>query len=231
MLIQLAKDIFHLFFPKLCIVCSNSLLQSEYAVCRPCLNELPKTNFEQQPNNPIEQKFWGKIPLHHACAIYYFNKKSSLQKILHALKYKQDKEAGLILGQEVAKHLSACSWIQEIDYLMPVPLHPRKLKERGYNQSEVFAQGIHEVIQIPILRDVLLRHRHTGSQASLNLIQRMDNVKGAFELKNSSCVQDKHVLLIDDVMTTGATLEACALTLLQQPGVKISVLTIAYAID
>lgn len=231
MMLKLAKDIFHLFFPKSCIVCSNSLLQSENAVCRPCLNELPKTNFELQPDNPIEQKFWGKIPLQHACAIYYFNKKSSLQKILHALKYKQDKEAGLALGKEVAKQLSACSWIHEIDYLMPVPLHPRKLKERGYNQSEIFAQGMHEVIQIPLQTKVLFRHRHTSSQASLNLLQRMDNVKGAFELVSPSLIQNKHILLIDDVMTTGATLEACALTLMQQAGVKISVLTIAYAID
>lgn len=230
-MLKVAKDIFQLFFPKLCIVCSKSLLQTELAVCRPCLNELPKTNFEQQPDNPIEQKFWGKVPLQHACAIYYFNKKSSLQKILHALKYKQDKDAGLALGKEVAKHLSACSWLSEIDFLMPVPLHPRKLKERGYNQSEIFAQGMHEVIQIPLQTKVLLRQRHTSSQASLNLLQRIDNVKGAFELKNPACIQDKHILLIDDVMTTGATLEACAITLLQQPGVKISVLTIAYAID
>jgi ComF family protein len=228
---KLSNQIFSLFYPNLCAGCHNDLVNHEKTICLSCWETLPKTNFHTREKNPIEQKFWGKINIQHATSFYYFNKEGCLQEILHALKYRKQFEVGVLLGQKMGVDLSYASWIKDIDVIIPIPLSKEKMRFRGYNQSESIAQGLSTVLNIPINTVAVSRTKNTESQTNKNISERFENVKDAFAVVDKEKLQNKHVLLIDDVLTTGATLEACAREVLTIENCKISIATIAYAMD
>lgn len=229
MRLRLLNAVLGLFYPSVCAACGNSLFQWETTVCTRCRNLLPKTGYELHEGNPLAQLFYGKVRLHAVTACYFFSKEGKVQHLIHELKYKNNPEAGVFLGQQLGKTLREAPLFQGLDYLIPVPLHPKKEKERGYNQSLMIAQGIAEVLDIPVGKSFLTRTVNTATQTHKSKEERWQNVKGIFELHQDELLRHKYVLLIDDVLTTGATLEACALTLSKVPGITISCATAACA--
>ena len=222
-------DFFNLFYPDLCIVCSENLLKNEQHICTTCLNAIPKTNYHLLFNNPIEKRFWGKVPVFRATAFFFFQKGSSFQKLLHALKYKGNKEIGERIGKFAAIDLLESPEFNSIDVIIPVPLHPKKFKIRGYNQSEWIGNGLSAILEKPQITDVLKRVRENTTQTKKSVFERYENTEGIFECANIEKLKDKHVLLIDDVLTTGSTIEACVQALLKIEGIKVSVFTLAVA--
>ena len=226
---KLLNAVVGLFYPSVCAACGNSLFQWEKTVCTRCRSLLPKTGYELHEGNPLAQLFYGKVRLQAVTACYFFSKEGKVQHLIHELKYKNNPEAGVFLGQQLGKTLREAPLFQGLDYLIPVPLHPKKEKERGYNQSLMIAQGVAEVINVPVGKSFLTRTVNTATQTHKSKEERWQNVKGIFELHQAERLCGKYVLLIDDVLTTGATLEACALTLSKVPGIVISCATAACA--
>lgn len=222
-------DFINLMFPDLCVVCGNSLLKNEHQLCLSCLNAIPKTNYHLIDDNPVEKRFWGKVPVYRATSYFFFQKGSSFQKLLHILKYKGNKEIGELLGKYAAIDLLDSPDFCSIDLIIPVPLHPKKYKSRGYNQSEWIARGISAILNKPQDVTSLLRVRENATQTKKSVFERYENTEGIFQLTNSTLLEGKHILLVDDVLTTGSTLEACVRALLETPGIKISVFTLAVA--
>jgi len=228
---KLSNQIFSLFYPNLCAGCHVDLVRHEKIICLSCWETLPKTNFHLRETNPVAQKFWGKINIQHATSFYYFNKEGRLQQILHALKYRKQFDVGILLGQKMGVDLLYADWIKNIDLIIPIPLSKEKMRIRGYNQSESIALGLSAVLNIPVQTNTVIRVKNTASQTNKNIAERMENVKNAFAVQDAEKLKNKHVLLIDDVLTTGATLEACARELHTIENCKISIATIAYAMD
>jgi len=223
------SDFWSLLFPAICKKCSNDLHGKEEILCRKCLKELPRTFFENSKNNPVAQLFWGKVQIFHAFSIFYFRKGETLQKLIHLLKYKKNKKVGIFLGRIAGKIIKETLPNLSIDYIIPVPLHTKRLKTRGYNQCEKIGEGIYEVLRIPILKEVLIRNIYNISQTKKGKLERWENVSGIFKLINPDILKDKHILLVDDIITTGSTLEACSATLSEVPNIKISIMSIAYS--
>jgi ComF family protein len=219
----------HLFFPRLCEGCSSPLQTDEQVLCLQCLAQLPRTNSHHIADNPAALRLAGRFPFQHATTFAYFTAEGLLQVLLHGLKYHNKKEIGLFLGRQLGYDLQHSTWPQEIDLIIPVPLHEKKQAARGFNQSALIARGLGEVLQKPVDEYVLCRSRHTQSQTKKNRAERILNVEGAFSLQND--LTGKHLLLIDDVLTTGSTIEACATCLLAKGNNKVSVATIAIASD
>lgn len=222
------NDFLHLFYPKVCIVCPDNLIGNEQIICTSCLHSLPKTNFIFGESNPIEQIFWGRTPIKAATALYWFEKGGAIQQVLHQLKYKQNKEVGQVMGELLGMHLKSNSSDLTLDAICAVPLHAKKQKIRGYNQSELIANGVCSTLELPLEPAILSRKKFTETQTAKSKIDRWENVKDVFEVKHPNKVQNKHFLLIDDVITTGATLEACAKTLLNHKAASVSIATLAY---
>ena len=222
------SEFLNLIYPKICITCDRLLNKDEKIICLKCLYHLPKTNFHLQNDNEIEQRFWGKIPIVRATAFFHFQKGSPYQKLLHHLKYKGEKEIGQVLGEYFAVDLMSSDFAK-VDVIVPVPLHRNKLKKRGYNQSEWIAKGIAEKLQKPLDTDTLFRVIENPTQTKKGVFERWENVEGIFEIKNRETFKGKHVLLVDDVLTTGATIVACATAILQCEGASVSVATLAKA--
>ena len=222
-------DFLNLFFPKICQVCHKSLMKGENILCIRCLYMLPRTNFHWHENNPISRIFWGRADIHAATSYLFFNKGGGVQKIIHQLKYKGNIETGKYLGELFGKDLVKSKLYNDVGFIIPVPLHSKKLHKRGFNQSEIISDGIGKAMRIKVISDLLLRLEHTETQTKKARYVRWENVKGKFGILNSERFEGKHLLLIDDVLTTGATLEACAQTLLEIPNVKVSMATLAYA--
>jgi ComF family protein len=220
-----------LFYPEVCAACGTGLMRHEKTVCLTCLHTLPKTGYEQIADNPLARIFWGRIPFEAVSATFFFSKQGKVQHLIHELKYKSNKEAGYFLGEQMGESLREAPLFQSVDYLIPVPLHPKRQHQRGYNQSEVIAQGINRTFQVPLSADVLYRTVATSTQTRKSRQARWENVKQIFALKNSEKLEGKHVLLLDDVITTGSTLEACGAVLHTIPGIKISVATAACAVS
>ncbi len=225
----LGDAILHFLFPHVCEGCGNDGLQADHFLCLECHAALPKTDFEIYPNNPVEKAFWGRLPVASATAQYYFAKGSTVQHLMHGLKYKSNKELGLYLGRLMGHALNASNRFRFVDALVPLPLFPTKEKKRGYNQATVLCEGIAEVIGKPVITDAVIRTMHTDSQTKKNRVQRWENMDGRFELKNAEAIRGKHLLLVDDVVTTGATLEACGTELLGADGVRLSLATLCYS--
>ncbi len=224
------QPVFHLFFPNLCHGCGQELLGNEKTICATCLAFIPKTKFHLLINNPFEQKMAGRIRIENATAMYYFNKGGAIQNLLHALKYKGKKEVGLLLGKQFGRQIEDVRWIADIDQIIPVPLSKQKHKQRGFNQSECIAIGIADMLHKPMDNTTLVRIKNTTSQTRKTRSERMSNVAEAFVI-NGQPINGKHILLVDDVVTTGATLEACAHTILQAPDTKVSLACLAYAAE
>jgi ComF family protein len=191
---------------------------------------LPETHFIDSNHNTIEKIFWGRIPIEQAGALYYFNKHGVVQQLLRTLKYKNSISTGLFLGKELGKALAISSRFKNIDAIIPLPLHPKKEYKRGYNQAMIIAQGIQEKWPIPILEKSVIRLVDTKTQTRENRINRWENMKNIFHISNPHSLQNKHILLIDDVITTGATLEACGAAILSIPGTKLSIAAVAYTL-
>ena len=222
-------SILNLFYPRVCAACGETLLKDEETVCLKCRYTLPFTGYENHADNPLAQVFYGRVRFHAVTACFFFAKSGKVQHLIHELKYKNNPEAGIFLGQELGKTIKDAPLFQGIDYLIPVPLHPRREKQRGYNQSLLIAQGINEVTGIPIGDKYLIRAIYTTTQTKKSAEERHKNVKDIFEVRFPEELEGKHVLLIDDVLTTGATLESCAHQLENIPRITISAATAACA--
>ena len=222
-------SILNLFFPRVCAACGEALLKDEETVCLKCRYTLPRTGYELNHDNPVAQSFYGRVPLHAVTSCFFFAKSGKVQHLIHQLKYKGNKEAGIFLGQQIGESIKEAPLFQGIDYLIPVPLHPKREKQRGYNQSLMIAQGIHEATGIAIGDKYLARVVYTDTQTHKSAEERFKNVTNIFEVRFAEELEEKHVLLVDDVLTTGATLESCAHQMESIPGIKISVATAACA--
>ena len=217
-----------LFWPNVCACCSTGLMRGEQYICSHCLFELPATNFHMEQDNPVAQIFLGRVMVEQATAGYFFRKGNRIQKLIHQIKYRGQKEIGAMLGKETGKSLRDTSF-SKTDLIVPVPLHPQKLLKRGYNQSEWIARGIADTLDKPMDVQTLVRHVSTTSQTRKKRFERWENVDSGFGLTNPDVFSGQHILLIDDVITTGATLEACIHAVLSAPETKVSVATLAYA--
>lgn len=229
MRIRIFEYITGLFFPRVCAACGNTLMRDEEVVCLTCRQTLPKTGYETFPENPSAQLFYGRVRLNAVTSCFFFSKSGKVQHLIHELKYKGNHEAGVFLGQEIGKSIKEVPAFANIDYLVPVPLHPKRQRKRGYNQSEMIARGINQVTDIPVSTHNLVRVVNTATQTHKTKEERYENVKDIFAVNKPEELEGKHVLLIDDVLTTGATLTSCASKLLTIPDIKVSVATAACA--
>ena len=222
------NDLTDLFYPRLCPGCENVLRRNEKILCLNCMFNMPKTDHFEERENPLEKVFWGRLPLNWAAALYNFRKKGIVQNLVHNIKYRGQKEAAEFAGKQFAQELTN-SELDKPGIIIPVPLHKRKLKQRGFNQSYHFGLGISKELQIPINDDILVRKIHTGTQTRKNRFERWKNVGHIFALQKSRLIENRHVLLIDDIVTSGATIEASGLKILEADGVSLSVGVIGQA--
>ena len=213
--LQLINQFFNLVFPRSCAACGAPMVINEKFICTQCLLELPKTNFHKHKNNPVAKSLWGRVKIEDATAYYFFEKGSKFRNLIHNIKYKGQKELGFGLGRFYGQELRNTKF-SLIDEIIPVPLHSRKKRQRGFNQSEWIAKGLAESLRKPL--------------STKQLYERWENVKGIFKLKNPEALKGKHILLVDDVLTTGSTIEACAHPILEIEGTQISLAVLAYAL-
>lgn len=225
-----AQSFLQLFYPHHCLGCGADHIHKNEHLCGKCIHFLPDTGFFRDPRNPVERCFDGRLPIQAAAARYYFTKDSLIQQLLFALKYKGNKDAGLFLGRMMGYSLKESERFQEIDLIVPLPLNRIKEFKRGYNQAAVICQGIQDVWFKPVLTDVVIRKRFTETQTRQNRIARWQNMEGVFEVTQPKKIIQKHILLVDDVITTGATLEACGSYILSVTGTRLSIAAAAYTI-
>lgn len=221
-------DLIQLLFPMACYGCALPLITGETEICNTCLESLPFTDHHLHRENLVAKQFWGRIPLNAAMAMLFFKRGNATRQLIHHLKYGNHPELGLKLGILLGERLLSAPQYQSIDFLIPVPLHLKRAAQRGYNQSDYIARGIAEVLEVPLSNRHFFRKSATDSQTSKGRFLRFENMATAFELQNAEELENTHILLIDDVLTTGATMEACALTLLQAKPDKISIATLAF---
>ena len=224
-------DFVDLLFPTLCLGCTNSLSANEKILCTKCRISLPETNQHKEPYDlNLLNKFAGKVPVRFLASYLFFSKGGIVQKLIHAIKYKGQKEVAKEIASWYGYQLQLqTTLIQEIDVIVGVPLHKSRFQQRGYNQADCIAEGLSEALNIPMRTDVLLRNYFKESQTRKNRLERWQNVKTVFSVQNEREIENKHVAIVDDVLTTGATLEACAIELLRAGCKSVSVLTLAAA--
>lgn len=226
------EDLISLLFPRSCYACSTALARGEKYICTSCSIKLPYTDVHllgTAEQNPLQRRFWGKVPVRYAFAYLYFVPKGRVQRLLHKLKYKGAQELGEHLGQRYGSLLSDHAYATQFDVVVPVPLHKYKLRRRGYNQAESFAKGLANAMQLPVAGNALYRAIHTSTQTQKSRMDRWENVAQVFQVLHPEQVQGKRILLVDDVMTTGATLESCTVALLAAGAAEVSIATIAAA--
>lgn len=230
---QLLKNLFadtvHLFYPHICTGCGSDLLPETNLLCLKCITNLPRTNFAQHANNPIEKIFWGRLPLVAAHSEFYFAKESLLQHLIHQLKYKGNQQIGMYLGGLMGTSLLNSNRFNKLDYLVPLPLYPDRERKRGYNQAMVICNGMSAVMNVPVLSASISRKKFTETQTKKHRTERWENVEGSFVINDPEKLEGKNLLLVDDVITTGATLEACGSMLTNMNGVRLSVATLSTA--
>jgi len=218
-----------LFFPHNCMGCGSDVLSKDSMLCLRCNSSLPYTGYESIENNPIENIFRGRVTIKEAASTFYFSKGHLVQHLIHQLKYKGNKDVGQYLGALMGKTLLQSNRFSNIEYLVPLPLYADKEFKRGFNQSTVICNGMSDTMQIPVMNNNVIRQRYTDTQTKKHRAERWENVEGSFAVKDPIKLHGKNVLLVDDVITTGATLEACAQCLQQVPGINISFATLASA--
>lgn len=233
---NLIKSAFHLwgdfvtlFFPNHCLGCSNSLFKGEEILCTRCILQLPKTKYHEEIDNTIKSRLHGRIHLSYAMAFLKFRKTGVVQHLLHQLKYNNHPEIGVRLGKLYGKDLVDSGYDKQFDLIIPIPLHKSRKRRRGYNQSEKFAEGLSGMLQIPWDENIVERKIKTTTQTRKSKIERWENVKDVFLIKQPEKIRDKKILLVDDVITTGATLEACGHQLLNMGCSSLSIACIAEA--
>ncbi|MPL98892.1 hypothetical protein SDC9_45104 [bioreactor metagenome] len=216
-----------LFYPELCCGCGESLVRGEKTICFACHTKIAKTDYHTYSDNPVARLFYGKIDIENATAMCFYDKGGLIQQLMHQLKYRSKPEVGVFFGRRLGKILSESALYKDIDVVVPIPLHSKKLKIRGYNQSKVIADGFVQGFPVEIIEDCLVRVEFTETQTRKNRWDRYQNVKDMFAVRNPEKIKGKHILLVDDVITTGATIEACAKHLLAIEGVRVSIAGIA----
>lgn len=221
------NHLIHLFFPKVCLACSNVLTDNEEFVCTNCRHALPVTNIHFDESDEVEKVLYGRVKLENATALLRFQKKGIVQQLIHNLKYKGHQEVGQFLGSWLGEELKTIEDYKTIDAVIPVPLHKNKLKKRGFNQVEKFGKQIAESLDVEYVDTVLIKITNTHSQVKKSRLARWNSTDEIFSIQNLDKIQDKHILLVDDLITTGATIEACANQLLKGNNIKISVVTMA----
>ena len=225
------KYLINLLFPKLCLGCNSLLLKNEKIICSECNHNLPITNHHILENNDTTKKFYGIIPIEFSAAMLYFHKKGIVQNLIHNLKYKNHQEVGTLLGKWYAKDLESILKTKTVSEIIPVPLHKKRLEERGYNQITTFCEALSDELKIPYNSHLLYRNRYSKTQTKKDKESRKEVSNALFDVTFTAVDHNKHFLLIDDVMTSGATLEACAKALLKIPNSKVSIVTIAYTLS
>ncbi len=222
-------DFFYLFFPRTCLICNNSLHKHENFICKSCLNELPRSYFYKMKDNPVDQIFWGRVNIEKATCFLNYSKDNMAKDILYEIKYKGKKDLATELGLLFGKELKLCNYFEDIECIVPVPIHRLKERNRGYNQSDYLAYGLAYVYGVPVVKNVLHKISHNTTQTNKNRFDRWLNVENVYHVTGEEELIGKSILLVDDVVTTGATLEACAKKLLEIRDTKVSIATIAYA--
>lgn len=224
------QALLHLFYPHACEGCGQELSRTEKILCIRCELQLPLTGFHNIAENPAERMFWGRVPMQRVTAGYFFYHQGILQRLVHAFKYKKRSDIAVFLGRRLGFQLKENDWWKDVTALAPVPLHPMKQRHRGYNQAALLAEGMAEVLGCRVWPDALARNAFTETQTRKSRIDRWTNVENIFAWKNGALKNSAHVLLVDDVMTTGATLEACAHAVLRAgEGVRVSACALACA--
>ena len=222
LLAEIKNSFLHLLFPHNCHGCGSDILNKEAVLCLHCLSSLPQTHFEHLPGNPVEKKFWGRLPVQQAMARYFFTRGSLIQELIHQVKYNGNRKLGIQLGRMMGISLKQSGRFAA-DALVPLPLFPGKEKKRGFNQSDLLCEGITEELGIPILKKTIARLQHTETQTHKDRMERWKNMEGKFILTDPASIAGKHILLVDDVITTGATFESCGTELLKAGNINLSI--------
>jgi ComF family protein len=229
-LYDIVDDFLSLIFPRLCQACGDHLMRNENIICTECYILIPRTNFHLVPDNPVAQMFWGRCVIEKASSFSFYLRGSRMRNLIHNMKYKGQKEIGYELGKLYSSSFKLSGFSDDFDLIIPVPLHPTKLRKRGYNQSEYIANGIAEVTGIQVENRCLKRIAGIGTQTKSTRFDRWINVEGIFIIEHPELIKGKHVLLVDDVITTGSTIESCANELHKIENVKVSVVSLAAAV-
>ena len=223
------QNLLSFFYPRLCLACGNAMYRHEEIICLECELHLPETGYHQQAENPLHQIFLGRVRIECVASLFFYRKGGGVQQLLYALKYKGKSEVGAHFGEYYGKLLKQSELFQKIDMIIPVPLHPKKLKKRGYNQSEIIAEGLSRGMGVPYYAQTIVRQEFTETQTKKSRISRWENVKDVFAVTDPLFLQNKNIMLCDDVLTTGATIEAVAQKIISIEGVKLWVITLASA--
>jgi len=229
MLKNIFQDFLSLIYPSYCYACEEDLEKGEKTLCTSCRLNLPRAPFEVPTENEILKRFWGKVKVENGFAFYKFEKKSKVQKLLHHLKYSGKEEIGITVGNWLGKELKEKNIRHQFDLIIPIPLHKQKLKKRGYNQADSFAIGLSESMEVPWSNSILKKIIATETQTKKSRYERFKNVENVFEVEEPELIKNKHILLVDDVITTGSTFESAITVLLSNGAEKVSIATIATA--
>jgi ComF family protein len=230
-MIRLLKDFISLFYPEVCITCGEGLAEKEEFICTSCFYKLPKTDYHTYPNNTLFKAFYGRAEIKAAAAFCYYTKGGMVQDLVHEVKYNGKKELGTCFGKWYGLELKNVSPFSELDCIIPVPLHPKKLRRRGYNQSACFAEGLSQSMNVSLLPNALTRLKDTETQTNKSRFSRWENVKDVFTVEKKELLEGKNVLIVDDIITTGATMESCIHALNDAHVASVSVASIGYVTD
>lgn len=226
---NILSPLVHLFYPHVCTGCGSDLVEEDNLLCLKCVNDLPHTNFAMHTGNPVEKIFWGRLAITSAMSEFYFTKGTLIQTLIHEFKYNGNLDVGIYLGAMMGSSLLSNNRFTKIDALVPLPLFAEKEFKRGYNQAAILCNGMSEVMNVPVIKNNVVRKRFTETQTKKHRTERWVNVESSFQVSNPPELKNKHILLVDDVVTTGATLEACGAEILKTEGTILSIATLAYA--
>jgi ComF family protein len=227
---DLWDDFISLLFPRLCYGCGNHLMRNETLICTECYILIPRTNYHLKADNPVARLFWGRCMIERAAAFSFYTKDSRIRRLIHQLKYKGVKEVGTELGRIYGNSLKSSGFLDQIDLIIPVPLHPAKIRQRGFNQSDLISVGISDATGIPSDSGILIRNSASKTQTRKSRYDRWTNVQDIFRVTDQDRLKNKHILLVDDVITTGSTVEACASEILKVENAKVSVAALAFSV-
>jgi ComF family protein len=226
-ILDLCDDLLSLLFPRLCHGCGKHLVKGEKLICTECIVQIPRTNYHNEVDNPVERLFWGRCSIEKATAFSFYHPEGRVKNLIHDLKYNGISDIGYELGKIFGNILAGSGFLKDTDIIIPVPLHPSKERKRGFNQSLVISRGIAEITGLPVDSTSLLRISGTATQTRKSRYERWLNVDGIFSVSDYSGIRGRHIVLVDDVITTGSTIESCANELLKAEGVKVSVVALA----
>ncbi|WP_196885611.1 ComF family protein [Aureivirga sp. CE67] len=225
---KIVTPILDLFYPQYCLGCFEEVADDNFNICLDCRTNLPITNFSIIENNDLKRKFQGRLNIKHATSLYYFNKKNKIQNLVHVLKYRNKQKIGEFFGEILGEEILQSDYFTSIDYVIPIPLHPQKFRKRGYNQNTLFGKTIAKKINAAFCEENVQRIKKTESQTRKSKDERFHNTENIFKINDLEKYEGKHILLIDDIITTGATIESCAKELLKVKNLEISIASIAF---